>query len=309
MKRCLSRIETLAGCGFERDPFKNVNFKTGDALRIKSILKMAVNSSAMVSVIGDRGMGKTEAINTSLNQLQARQVSVRSADKDHLLITDIEYAMIFDLSDETPKRGREIRARQLRRILGEASSKQNIVLVIEEGHRLHGQTLRALKTLREMDWMGKTELFSVVLVGQSDPMSKRGVSEVRLRSDSVYMRGLTKTEVAGYIQSTVGSVFTDDAIHRISELAESSNFLELQEVLVCLMGDMLGSGEEKVTEDAVNTMFSVTQENVPKPRSTPKPKAKPADPMASGNSAIRDILNKRNGAEDGGEDEKKVVNG
>lgn len=309
MKRCLSRIEVLAGCGFERDPFKNVNFRTGDGLRIKNILKMAVNSSAMVSIIGERGMGKTEAITAALNHLQARQVSVRSADKDHLLITDIEYAMIFDLSDETPKRGREIRARQLRRILGEASSKQNIVLVIEEGHRLHGQTLRALKTLREMDWMGKKELFSVVLVGQSDPMSKRGVSEVRLRSDSVHMRGLAQGEVAGYIQSTVGSVFTDDAIHRISELAESSNFLELQEVLVCLMGDMLGSGEDKVTEDAVDAMFSVTQESVPRPRSTPKPKKKAADPVSSGNSSIRDVLKRRNGEEDVAEGGKKVVNG
>jgi len=156
--------------------------------------------------------------------------------------------------------------------------------------------------------MGKKELFSVVLVGQSDPMSKRGVSEVRLRSDSVHMRGLTKGEVAGYIQSTVGHVFTDDAITRISDLAESSNFLELQEVLVCLMGDMLGSGEEKVTKDAVNAMFSVAQENVPKPRSTPKPKPKAADPVASGNEGLRSVLNRRNGREDGADGGKKVVN-
>lgn len=305
MKRCLSRIEVLAGCGFERDPFKHINFKTGDGLRIKSILKMAVNSSAMISIIGDRGMGKTEAITTALNHLQARQVSVRSADKDHLLITDIEYAMIYDLSDETPKRGREIRARQLRRILGEAAAKQNVVLVIEEGHRLHGQTLRALKTLREMDWMGRKELFSVVLVGQSDPMAKRGVSEVRLRSDSVHMRGLTQGEVGGYIQATVGRVFTSGAIHRIAGLAESTNFLDLQEVLVCLMGDMLGTGEEKVTEAAVDAMFSVTQENVPRPKASATPKKPPK--KGSGKSAVQDILDRRRGQETGRE-HKEAVN-
>lgn len=305
MKPCLSRIEVLAGCGFERDPFKHCNFKTGDGLRIKSILKMAVNSSAMVSVIGERGMGKSEAISAALNQLKARQVIVRSADKDHLLITDIEYAMIYDLSDETPKRGREIRARQLRRILGEASSKQNVVLVIEEGHRLHGQTLRALKTLREMDWMGKKELFSVVLVGQSDPMAKRGVSEVRLRSDSVHMRGLTQGEVGGYIQATVGRVFTEDAVFRVSELAESTNFLELQEALVCLMGDMLGTGEEQVTRGAVDAMFSVTQEDVPRSgRPAPRKKAAKAD---TGNEAVRDILSRRR-AGDAPAAGKKAVN-
>ncbi len=303
MKRCLSRIEVLAGCGFERDPFKHINFKTGDGLRIKNLLKMAVNSGSMISVIGDRGMGKTEAITTALNQLSARQVSVKSADKDHLLITDIEYAMILDLSEnETPKRGREIRARQLRRILGEASAKQNVVLVVEEGHRLHPSTLRALKTLREMDWMGKKELFSVVLVGQSDPMAKRGVSEVRLRSDSVFMRGLTHGEVCGYIQATVGKVFTEDAIHRISGLAESTNFLDLQEVLVCLMGDMLAAGNEEVTEGDVDAMFSVVQESVPKVKARPTKQ----EPAGSGNTTVKDILARRRGD---GADDKQVVNG
>ena len=292
MNRYLSRIEVLAGCGFDRDPFKKLNFRTGDGLRIQKLLSMAVNSGSMISIIGDRGMGKTEAISTALNQLSVRQVSVRSADKDRLLITDIEYAMIYDLSDESPKRGREIRARQLRRILGEASSKQNVVLVIEEGHRLHGQTLRALKTLREMDWMGKKELFSVVLVGQSDPMSKRGVSEVRLRSDSVYMRGLTQSEIAGYIQATVGEVFTDEAIQRVGGLTEATNFLDLQEVLVCLMGDMLAMGKEKVTEGAVNAMFSVSQENVPKTKLIRSKKPVAAD---TGNTAVKDILARRRG--------------
>ncbi len=302
MKRCLSRIEVVAGCGFERDPFKQVNFKTGDGTRIKSLLKMAVNSGSMISIIGDRGMGKTEAIATALNQMSARQVSVRSADKDHLLITDIEYAIIYDLSDEIPKRGREIRARQLRRILGEASSKQNVVLVIEEGHRLHPSTLRALKTLREMDWMGKKELFSVVLVGQSDPMAKRGVSEVRLRSDSVFMRGLTQAEVAGYVQATVGKVFTDDAIQRVAGLTESTNFLDLQEVLVCLMGDMLATGAEQITESAVDAMFSIAQESVPR---VAVKKEMPV-PAGTGNTAVKDILARRRG---GGAEEKKAVNG
>lgn len=309
MKPCLSRIEVLAGCGFESDPFKSVNFKTGDSLRIKNILKMAVNSRAMVSVIGDRGMGKTEAITAALNQLQTRQVSVRSADKDQLRITDIEYAIIFDLSEETPKRGREIRARQLRRILGEASTKQNVVLVIEEGHRLHPATLRALKTLREMDWMGKKELFSVVLVGQSDPMAKRGVSEVRLRSDSVHMRGLTRAEVAGYVKATVGRVFTDGAVQRFASLAESSNFLELQELLVCLMGDMMGAGEDEVSETAVEEMFSVHQETVPRAGRKATPKAKPADPGRDGNAAVQSILARRSNNALADETARQVVNG
>ena len=174
------------------------HLKTMDSERITRILAMAINGHAMVSIVGARGCGKTRAINGALQKMNVRKVFVRSADKSRLLISDIEQAMILDLSDEKPKRGREIRARQLRRILGEASSMQEVVVVIEEGHRLHGMTLRALKTLREMDWMGKTELFSIVLVAQSDPMGKRGVSEVRLRSDAVLMKGLTRDEISRY---------------------------------------------------------------------------------------------------------------
>ena len=242
----LSRLETFVNCGFERDPFQNIDFKTGDGQRIARILSMAVSGHAMVSIVGGRGCGKTRAINTALKKMDIRQVVVRSADKSRLLISDIEQAMIFDLSDETPKRGREIRARQLRRILGEASQKQDVGVIIEEGHRLHGMTLRALKTLREMDWMGKTDLFSIILIGQSDPMHKRGVSEVRLRSDAVYMQGLTTDEIGRYINDTVGNIVADDAVNVIAALPEAANFLDLQHLLVGLMGDMLAAGKDKV---------------------------------------------------------------
>lgn len=303
----LSRLETFVNCGFKADPFKNKTFETGDSIRIKRILSMAIQSRAMVSIIGDRGMGKSEAINTGLRHFNARLVSVRSADKARLLITDIEYAMIFDLSDEKPKRGREIRARQLRRILGEASAKQEVVLVIEEGHRLHGHTLRALKTLREMDWMGKTELFTVVLVGQSDPMSKPGVSEVRLRSDSVHMKGLSREETCGYIQNTVGEVFEDSAVDMIAAQGDASNFLELQVILVDFMGRMLAEGKEKVDEDIVADALNIRRPAMPKKRKTKPAPVAEKDVSKTGNDTLRSILDGRKNTSVA--EPTKVVNG
>jgi len=255
----VSKLETLVRFGFNFNPFKEVSLKTSDTTRIHRVLGLAVKGDEMVSIVGKRGSGKSWTVKGGLRKLKARQVVVRSSDKLRLLISDIERAMILDLSEETPKRGGEIRARQLRRILGEASQKEKIVLTIEEAHRLHGMTLRALKTLREMDWMGESELFSVVLIGQSDPMNKAGVSEVRLRSDTVHLEGLTANEIGNYVKKTVGRVFGSKAIEAVSLLPETANYLELQSVLLRLMGRALFEGHEEVQHDDVLKEFGNEQ--------------------------------------------------
>lgn len=266
----LSRLETFVNCGLDQDPFKKTNFVTMDSRRVQRILSMGIKSRAMISIVGERGVGKTRAINSALKKLKVRQVTVRSADKTRLLISDIEQAMILDLSDEKPKRGREIRARQLRRILGSASVKDDVVVVIEESHRLHGMTLRSLKTLREMDWIGETELFTIVLVGQSDPMMKPGVSEVRLRSDVVHMMGLSSDEIRGYIHSTVGHLFTDEAADRLAEIPDAKVFLNLQHMIVRLMMKKASADLEKIDLPMVEAEFEDTREMPRKPAKSRK---------------------------------------
>lgn len=288
----ISKLETLVNLGFNRDPFKGFICKTGDSVRISRILAMAVNANAMVSIVGDRGSGKTRAILDGMKKMKVRQVFVRSADKSRLLITDIEQAMILDLSDEKPKRGKEIRARQLRRILGEASRKHEIVLVIEEGHRLHGMTLRALKTLREMDWMGETELFTIVLLGQSNPMNKAGVAEVRLRTDTIQMQGLTSKEINQYIQGTVGHIFEDEARASVSQLDEARNFLNLQNILVALMGRALAEGRDMVSAEDVAAEFGYSQKETNQKAGVSSIEDVKADDTQKANEGLRAILNR-----------------
>ncbi|MCK5737805.1 AAA family ATPase [bacterium] len=293
----LSNIELLILFGFKKNPFKPGLFETGDSTRIHRVMEMAVQSNAMVSIVGERGAGKTQAVNSALKSLKVRPVMVRSADKSKLLISDIEQAMIIDLSEEKPKRGREIRARQLRRVLGEASRKQKVVVVIEEGHRLHGMTLRALKTLRELDWMGETELFSIVLLGQSDPMNKAGVAEVRLRSDSVQMHGMSEKEIAGYISSTMGNAFEEKAIEAISGISKAKNFLDLQNILLSLMNLAATDGRKQVTVMDVVELFG---KGTKKPKKIGQPSHKltvagedlniDAD---KNNESIQSVLNRR----------------
>ena len=252
----ISKLELLQAFGFPRDPFKHFTMKSNDHERIGKVVTMAVKDKAMVSVVGERGIGKSNAVRCALGKMKTiRLVYTHSNDINKLLIGDIEQALILDLSSEKPKRGREIRARQLRRILGEASTRMDVVLVIEEAHCLHGMTLRSLKRIREMEWMGKSELFSVLLICQSDPMNKPGVSEVRLRSDSIQMKGLSQDEISIYISRAVGSTFDQKAIEAICKRPDSHNYEDLKGMLFQLMEKALFAGRRKVIIEDVVSVF------------------------------------------------------
>ncbi|GER92663.1 ATPase AAA [hot springs metagenome] len=243
----VSRLEILAEYGYTKDPFRFFRMETADYLRLKRVVKMAIDSHAMISVVASWGFGKTSALDLIFRDIDAKVVRLHTPDKERVVVSDIEKGLVLGLSNESCKRTKEVRARQIRRILGEASKEKPVVLILEEAHRMHPSTLRALKTFREMDWMGRSPLFTVIMVGQYDPMQKRGVDEVRLRTDSVVMKGLTASEVKDYIKHTVGRHFEDDALEAIAKLDESRNFLDLQEIVLNVMRNAMENGSKKVT--------------------------------------------------------------
>lgn len=294
----LSRQELLRHMGFSRDPFKSADFETGDSLRVQSNLKMAVRDNELLCIVGSRGIGKTRSIFTGLEKLNATVAPVLPLDKERLLISDIEQEIIFELSDEKPKRGKGVRLRQLRRILGEATMNKRVVVVIEEAHALNRMTLRALKRLRELSWMGKSELFSMILIGQSDPMQKAGVSEVRLRSDTLHMQGLMQEEIDGYVRDTVGEAFDEDAITAISKLPEARNYLDLQALLVKLMNQALAEGRKTVAAEDVREVLGIKTRKMPVKKKAGEKKPKKE------RQALKDVLDRY--TETGGEAPEEV---
>jgi type II secretory pathway predicted ATPase ExeA len=244
------KLALLSEFGFTRDPFAGVRMETSDTLRIKRLISMAIDSRAMVAITAARGMGKTEAIRQALAERDIHEVRILSADKERLVIADIERELIYALrtnQEEAPRRTRVVRAHQLRRIAGDAAKKKSVVLVLEEAHRMHAQTLRSLKTLREMDWMGMSPLFTVIMVGQFNPFRQPGLDEVRLRTDRVEMRGLLPKEIKEYIGHTVGRCFEDDAAEAVGRITGcAQNFLELQHLLCRLLDTALRHGHKKV---------------------------------------------------------------
>jgi len=243
----MGKLEVLDAYGFKRDVFALIEVQTADALKVKRILGMAIQSRAMISVVAERGHGKTEAVNQALRGRDVSIVRLRTPDRERLLIADVERAMILDLGDEKVKRTREVRARQLRRVLGEAAAERPVVLILEEAHRMHPSTLRSLKTLRELDWIGKSGLFTVVMIAQSDPMRRPGVDEVRLRTDMIRLQGLTAAEVIEYVKATVGRFFELEAMSSIAQLHGARNYLDLQDILISTMTHALHQGRQMIT--------------------------------------------------------------
>lgn len=292
MHTSMTRLETFCNLGYKRDPFLGGQFRTGDMVRVERILTMAVESRAMISIVGERGIGKSDAIKAALDKLKVRKVSVERLDKEGLTIADIKTAMILDLSTEAIKRGGETSSRQLRRIVGEAAKKSPvpIVVVIEEAQRLHPNTLRSLKSLREIEWMGESELFTIILVAQSDPMNRAGVSEVRLRSDIVRMQGLSADEAAGYVAATLGKHFEETALAALAELPQARNYLELQALCVEVLNIALADGREQVSTADVQAAAGA-QQAAPLPRGT----ARKQTATVTGTDALKNVLGRRNG--------------
>lgn len=291
----VSKLELLAEFGFSNDPFKQTSIKSHDHVLIGKVVSLAVKGRSMVAVIGERGIGKSNAVRSALGKLKnVRLVAPMANDIHKLHIGDIEQALILDLSNEKPKRGRELRARQLRRIIGEASTRMDIVLVIEEAHHLHGMTLRSLKRIREMEWMGKAELFSVLLVGQSDPMNKPGVSEVKLRADAVQMKGLSPEEVEDFISRSMKSAVVPDAVKRIAGQPGTHNFEDLKDIMFRLMEQALLAGRRQVMLDDIEALFPSEQEKPSRTRSAGAAKISTQQEQApgkSGKTSLRDLVN------------------
>jgi type II secretory pathway predicted ATPase ExeA len=292
----MTRLELFVNLGLRKDPFKGVVYETGDSIRVRKILTMAVESRAMVNIIGERGIGKTESVKAALARIGAKVVTVEKSDKDRVTIGDIEMAMILDLCSEQPKGGEKL-SRQVRPILGAAAAKGKTVLLLEEAQRLHVATLKSLKTLREKSWMGESELFTVVLVGQSNPMARAGLAEVQLRTDCVWMQGLTSMEAAGYVQETLGRFFEAAAIEALSELPEARNFLELQGLCVTVLSHALLDGREKAAVEDVDAFSASRQAELPRTAGR-----KAAGKQLSGRDALQSVLGKRGGAADDGKE-------
>ena len=241
--------------GLPVDPWAGSVMGTTDGARVGQIVDAAVKARAFVSVLGPRGAGKTSAVRAALHAHEgARVVEPLRLTRDKLHMGDIETAIVRDLSDEAPRRSGEARSHQVRRILGGASRESRIVLVLDDSHVLHHSTLRSLKRLRELSWLGRSPLLGIVLVGQRD--RTEALPEVGLRSDRLVMAGLSQAEVLSALdRAGYRAVMDDLAISRLAAHERARNWLDLQALADECLAAACAAGADRVGVAHVATVL------------------------------------------------------
>jgi type II secretory pathway predicted ATPase ExeA len=226
-------------------------------LEFKGDIIDAIEQNQMLCLAGAVGAGKSLLFNTSIAGMDDIQfVHIRNYFKEKLNIAGIMNAMIYDLSDESPRRDLEARSRQLVKIAGKkyVSEKIKICLIIEEAHRIHANTLRALKELRESSFADISPLFSVILIGHPELVTKlESRKEAYWRSQLLEMNEangwFTLKERLMYIKRVFGEAITQKARERIIILQKSP--LAIDFYVEAKMKEAQKAGKRIIDEEVV----------------------------------------------------------
>jgi len=220
-------------------------------------LRAAVQSRRLLAVIGRFGSGKSVLAREALRRSEAQPVYVNNPDRERLRISHVVTALIAKLSDERPRQDMIARTHQLARIMGEKVVLEGaeIVVVIENAHRMHANTLLALKDLRESAiYKGESPLFTALLVGQEALYGKiEKWGEVKYRTKPIML-----TEDAGwmdyperlrYLETIYGDLIGADTRDRIAAMHESP--LEMDHFIEGKLEQMKNAGIARMTTDQV----------------------------------------------------------
>ncbi len=238
--------------------------------RFAARIREAVESRRLIGVIGRFGSGKSvlvrEALNDSAYEVTGNRplgehryalIYVNNPDKERLRIGHCMSAMIDHLSGENPRRDTIARSTQLSRIVGErvVRNRQDVVLVIENAHRLHANTLLALKDLREAAiYRGECPLFSAILVGQEALRAKlERYGEVHYRTKAIELSGregwMTYKHRVDYLAGIYGPLIDSKMRRRLASLFESP--LELDHFIEGKLEMMRDAGIQRMTSELV----------------------------------------------------------
>lgn len=251
-------------------------FMSNENHYVLQAMRDASYSQGIVAVVADSGAGKTTLRRTLIEELRNEgKVSVimpSIIDKSRVTAAGLCEAIIADISDETPKRSLEAKARQVERLLRDASrSGHQHVMIIEEAHDLTIPTLRYLKRFWELE-DGFTKLLGIILIGQTElglKLQEHRNSQAReliRRCITIELSQLNQelelylTHKFSRIGVDLSKVITKDAIEAIqNRLRRKSNGsvvsdvypLAVNNLLIKAMNLAFELGDEKVNADLI----------------------------------------------------------
>ena len=280
------------------DPWEDLDLRTADAARVAKLVRAAVSARAFVSVLGPRGSGKTHAVRAALQDTGAQVVEAWRVDRERLHLGDLQVALVRELSDETARRSGEARSGQVRRLLDAAAEDRPPLLLIDDSHCLHSQTVRGLKRLRELGaWRRKRKVrLGIILVGQTDRTER--VAEVGLRSGRMWLAGLSRAEADTALDRVLAKRIEPAARKALARSPRARGWLDLQALADECLTEALARGEDTITpEGAAAVLRGTAQGRAPAP--APEPAAaspRPSDEEVAGYLAHKLDPNRRRAA-------------
>lgn len=139
---------------------------------IEAAMMDAAKHGGFLAVIGEVGSGKSVMRRKVVEQLKKDGdvivIFPQMIDKTRVNAASICDAIIMDLSEARPSMKLEAKTRQVHKLLLERAKQGfRAVLMIEEAHDLHTNTLKYLKRFYELE-DGYRKLLGIILIGQTE---------------------------------------------------------------------------------------------------------------------------------------------
>lgn len=243
--------------------------ETSDLKSLRKTLIAAIKTRGWIAVTGDAGVGKTTALNTVLQRIDAAAavqppcLNVERIDIGYVLSAAVYGLQAYGFGEgEKPRSSMAAREVQVSRLLGEASQSREVVIVLEEAQRLHWRTLQSLKRMREMSFAGQSPLFTLVLVGQPELRNRLAIRrEVNYRVRRFAVRGLSPSEFTAYAASQGWpKLAVSDALERLEQLTwdekRGRSYIEVQAKLDEAAQRATVRGHKRIESEDVDDVFT-----------------------------------------------------
>jgi len=242
--RKLLSYEILARFGLESDPFNlepngpEAVFESRGAAHVLKTLKLAVANQNWVALTGDIGDGKTTLLNLFCDRcLQDHNIVVlrpMAAQVGKLTIRSICTYIVNQHSEETPANDHGALYRQVAEILINLTrAGQLVLLVLDEAHRLHAETVASLKNIFEIrdPQAPLSRMIAIVMSGQKKlERMLTAVQDYREVSERVVVIAMPNPQdaIPAYLRHRIRQVggapdeiFTEGALKAIAKHART----------------------------------------------------------------------------------------
>jgi hypothetical protein len=201
-------------------------YKGGAFKSIAAEVRECVEDNLFMAMIGDPMCGKKTVIGSVIRDIKKKNrkyekkhhiIYMQLNDDTRIKISQIVSEMILVLNDgDSIRRDFYARKSQLLTALGRLvySEGETVTLILEQAQHLHGNTIRALKELRELSFLGESELFGIILTGHSSLRGKiASLQDVYPRVEFVTMKDdsanwLNERDRVDYLTTVWGDVLT-----------------------------------------------------------------------------------------------------